>query len=71
MKSSIGHSLVACSWEILLSIIWKIFLFAYQDVENLRGPKLRKSLKDEVVVQKQKAIMEATFIADPVPDAKW
>lgn len=40
-------------------------------MENLRGPKLRKSLKDEVVVQKQKAIMEATFIADPVPDAKW
>ncbi len=45
--------------------------FQISDVENLRGPKLKEPLKNETIVRKQRAILEGTFIADPVPEAKW
>lgn len=41
------------------------------DVENLRGPKLQEPLKDAIIVKRQSATMQGTFVADPVPDAKW
>ncbi|XP_065224779.1 obscurin-like isoform X6 [Planococcus citri] len=41
------------------------------NVENLRGPKLREGLKKTTVTKRQKGVLEATFVADPVPEAKW
>ena len=40
-------------------------------MENLRGPKLKEGIEGKTVTRKQTAILEAKFIADPVPDATW
>lgn len=41
------------------------------DAQNLQGPQLKKPLKDETVTNGQNVVLEATFIANPVPEATW
>lgn len=42
-----------------------------QDVELLRGPKIKKPLSDLEVIQGQKIVWSITLIADPVPEVEW
>ncbi|XP_029346662.1 obscurin isoform X6 [Acyrthosiphon pisum] len=42
-----------------------------QDVELLRGPKIRKPLTDLEVKKGQKVVWSITLIADPIPDVEW
>jgi len=42
-----------------------------QDVELLRGPKIKKPLSDLEVKKGQKVIWSITLIADPIPDVEW
>lgn len=42
-----------------------------QDVELLRGPKIRKPLSDLEITKGQKVIWSMTLIADPIPEAEW
>ncbi|XP_060875327.1 obscurin isoform X5 [Metopolophium dirhodum] len=42
-----------------------------QDVELLRGPKIRKPLTDLEVKRGQKVVWSITLIADPIPDVEW
>jgi len=42
-----------------------------QDVELLRGPKIKKSLSDLEVIKGQKVVWSITLIADPIPDVEW
>lgn len=42
-----------------------------QDVELLRGPKIKKPLSDLEIIKGQKVVWSITLIADPVPDVEW
>lgn len=42
-----------------------------QDVELLRGPKIKKPLSDLEVSQGQKVVWSITLIADPIPEIEW
>lgn len=42
-----------------------------QDVELLRGPKIKKPLSDIEVTKGQKVIWSMTLVADPIPDVEW
>ncbi|XP_050523343.1 obscurin isoform X48 [Daktulosphaira vitifoliae] len=42
-----------------------------QDVELLRGPKIKKPLKDLEVEKGQKVTWALTVLADPIPDVEW
>lgn len=42
-----------------------------QDVELLRGPKIKKPLSDIEVVKGQKVVWSITLIADPIPEVEW
>ncbi|XP_025423040.1 obscurin isoform X6 [Sipha flava] len=42
-----------------------------QDVELLRGPKIRKPLSDLEITKGQKVTWSITLIADPVPEVEW
>ncbi|XP_050059981.1 obscurin isoform X6 [Aphis gossypii] len=42
-----------------------------QDVELLRGPKIRKPLSDIEVIKGQKVEWSITLIADPIPEVEW
>lgn len=42
-----------------------------QDVELLRGPKIKKPLTDLEVKKGQKVVWSITLIADPIPDVEW
>ncbi|XP_022174781.1 obscurin-like isoform X5 [Myzus persicae] len=42
-----------------------------QDVELLRGPKIRKPLTDLEVKKGQKVVWSIMLIADPIPDVEW
>lgn len=42
-----------------------------QDVELLRGPKIKKPLSDLEVILGQKVVWSITLIADPVPEVEW
>ncbi|KAL4084741.1 hypothetical protein QTP88_027657 [Uroleucon formosanum] len=42
-----------------------------QDVELLRGPKIRKPLTDLEVIKGQKVVWSITLIADPIPEVEW
>ncbi|XP_025192239.1 obscurin isoform X4 [Melanaphis sacchari] len=42
-----------------------------QDVELLRGPKIRKPLSDIEVTKGQKVEWSITLIADPIPEVEW
>lgn len=42
-----------------------------QDVELLRGPKIKKPLSDLEIIRGQKVVWSITLIADPVPEVEW
>ncbi|XP_050440783.1 obscurin isoform X44 [Adelges cooleyi] len=42
-----------------------------QDVELLRGPKIKKPLNDLEIIKGQKVAWSFTLVADPVPDVLW
>jgi len=42
-----------------------------QDVELLRGPKIKKPLSDLEVKKGQKVTWSMTLVADPVPEVEW
>lgn len=42
-----------------------------QDVELLRGPKIKKPLSDLEVIKGQKVVMSIKLIADPIPEVEW
>lgn len=42
-----------------------------QDVELLRGPKIKKPLSDLEITKGQKVVWSVTLVADPIPDVEW
>lgn len=42
-----------------------------QDVELLRGPKIKKPLSDLEVIKGQKVVWSIKLIADPIPEVEW
>lgn len=42
-----------------------------QDVELLRGPKIKKPLSDLEITKGQKVIWSMTLVADPIPEVEW